>query len=171
VIKVNGQTYTVGVLVQANFGNRGDLMVTGVPVGKEIPGLQPVYSDPRDGSVIVIIATDAPLLPSQLKQIAKRATIGIARTGGFGYNSSGDIFLAFSTQAPKIDKNTNLEAWAAVHKDDMNELYKATALATEEAIINTLVAAKTMTGINGNTVFALPQDRLMEIMKKYNRNR
>jgi D-aminopeptidase len=169
VIQIKGHTYTVGVLVQANFGNREDLMIAGVPVGKEIPGLAPFYKDPRDGSIIIIIATDAPLLPSQLKQIARRASIGIARTGGFGYNSSGDIFLAFSTQAPKTDKNIATEAWTAIPKDDMNELYKGTALATEEAIINTLIAAKTMTGINGNTVFAIPQDKLMEVMKKYGR--
>ncbi len=166
VINVKGKDYTVGVLVQANFGNREDLMVAGVPVGREIRDLEPIYNQQKDGSIIVIIATDAPLLPSQLKQLAKRATIGIARTGGFGYNSSGDIFFAFSTRTGKLDKN-GLESWSAIPKDDMNALYKAVALATEEAIINTLVAAKTMTGINGNTVFELPRDRLMEVMKKY----
>jgi L-aminopeptidase/D-esterase-like protein len=169
IIQIKGHTYTVGVLVQANFGNREDLMIAGVPVGKEITDRAPVYKDPRDGSIIVIIATDAPLLPSQLKQLAKRASIGIARTGGFGYNSSGDIFLAFSTQSPKTDKNSGTETWTAIPKDNMNELYKSTALATEEAIINTLIAAKTMTGINRNTVFAIPHDKLMEVMKKYRR--
>jgi D-aminopeptidase len=168
VIKISGHEYTVGALVQANFGNREDLMIAGVPVGKEIAGYEPVYKREKDGSIIVIIATDAPLLPSQLKQMAKRASIGIARTGGFGYNSSGDIFLAFGTQFPKTGIN-GLAAWNAVPKDEMDGLYKAVALATEEAIINTLIAAKTMTGINGNTVFALPQDKLIEVMKKYRR--
>lgn len=169
IIEINGQNYTVGVLVQANFGNREDLMIAGVPVGKEIQELEPIYNKPKDGSIIVIIATDAPLLPSQLKQIAKRATIGIARTGGFGYNSSGDLFLAFSTKSPVTEKSNQLESWTSVSKDDMNSLYKATALATEEAIINTLIAAKTITGINGNKVFAIPHERLIQILKKYNR--
>ena len=168
LVNIHGAEYTVGALVQANFGNREDLMVAGVPVGKEIRDFEPVYKREKDGSIIVIIATDAPLLPSQLKQMAKRASLGVARTGGFGYNSSGDIFMAFGTQWPKTTKN-GLEAWNAVPKDDMNELYKAVALATEEAIINTLIAAKTMTGINGSTVFAIPQDKLIEVLKKYHR--
>jgi D-aminopeptidase len=104
------------------------------------------------------------LLPAQLKQIAKRATIGVARTGGFGYNSSGDIFLAFSTCSPQTDKTIGLETWVTIPKDDLDELYKGTAMATEEAIINTLVAAETMTGINGNTIFALPHDRLKAVL-------
>ena len=166
VISINGHNYTVGALVQANFGNREDLMIAGVPVGRELSSGEPVYH--KDGSIIVIIATDAPLLPFQLKQLAKRASIGVARTGGFGYNSSGDIFMAFGTQFPKTDK-AGIEHWDAIPKDDMNPLYKAVALATEEAIINTLIAAKTMTGINGNTVYAIPHDKLMEVMKKYKR--
>jgi len=175
--------YTVGVLVQGNFGRREDLMIAGVPVGTEITDLLPDYSwnrkksemqsplteEQEAGSIIVVVATDAPLLPNQLKRLAKRATIGIARTGGFGGNGSGDIFIAFSTanqQAYSRKGNTKLEMMS---NDDMDPIIKATAYATEEAIINAMFAAETMKGRDDNTSFALPHDRVKEILKKYGR--
>lgn len=171
VFKVDTTTYTLGVLVQANFGAREQLTVAGVPVGKEIQTLFPEIHEPKkkDGSIIVVIGTDAPLLPSQLKLVAKRAAMGIARTGGIGMNSSGDIFIAFSTQSPKTNDSTTLQQWNVLPKEQLNAVYEATVQATEEAIINDLVAAETMTGINGNKVYALPHDQLIAIMKKYNR--
>jgi L-aminopeptidase/D-esterase-like protein len=170
VINIDSNTYTVGVFVQANFGIRDELMVRGVPVGKEIRDLMPVIADDaKDGSIIIIIATDAPLLPSQLKLVARHATLALGRVGSISHNSSGDIFLAFSTQSPTQNANGSIQAWNSISKDFLDPIYRATVDATEEAIINVLVAAKTMKGINGNTVYALPHDRLMEIMKKYNR--
>lgn len=169
-IKLDTATYTLGAFVQGNFGGRQDLMVAGVPVGKEIPDLWPVINTKeKDGSIIVIIATNAPLLPSQLKQIAKRATIGVARTGGLGRNSSGDIFLAFSTQNAQANQKGTLETWKSIPKDHLDNFYKATAEATEEAIINAMLAAETMEGLNGNKLYALPAARLQEVLKKFNR--
>jgi D-aminopeptidase len=146
-------------------------MIRGVPVGKEMHDLMPVIKEPKnkDGSIIVIIGTDAPLLPSQLKLVAKRATIGIARTGSISHNFSGDIFLAFSTQSALDNAKGTLQTWHSVSKDYLDKIFEATVDATEESIINALVAAETMTGINGNTYYALPHNRLKEIMKKYNR--
>lgn len=170
VIKLDTATYTLGAFVQGNFGGRKDLVVAGVPVGKEISDLRPVINTKeKDGSIIVIIATNAPFLPSQLKQIAKRAAIGVARTGGLGRNSSGDIFLAFSTQNAQLNPQETLETWRAVPKDHLDAFYQATAEATEEAIINAMLAAEDMEGINGNTLYALPGARLQEVMRKYNR--
>jgi D-aminopeptidase len=171
MFKIDTATYTVGVFVQANFGLRNELTVRGVPVGKEMHDLMPVIKEPKnkDGSIIVIIGTDAPLLPSQLKLVAKRATIGIARTGSISHNFSGDIFLAFSTQSPLDNAKGTLQTWHSVSKDYLDKIFEATVDATEESIINALVAAETMTGINGNTYYALPHNRLKEIMKKYNR--
>ncbi|WP_242929292.1 DmpA family aminopeptidase [Pontibacter vulgaris] len=170
VIKIDTATYTLGAFVQGNFGGRKDLMVAGVPIGQEVTDLKPIIkTKEKDGSIIVVIATDAPLLPLQLKQIAKRATVGVARTGGIGRNSSGDIFLAFSTRTPEANAKGTLETWQSVPKEQLDKLYQATAEATEEAIINALVAAQTMEGINGNTIYALPHNRLQEIMRKYNR--
>lgn len=171
VIKIDTAVYTVGVFVQANFGRRNELMVRGVPVGEEIKDLMPIVHDPKDkdGSIIVIIVTDAPLLPLQLKQVAKRATMGIARTGSISHNSSGDIFLALSTKSPVQNKTGTLETWQSIPKDYMDGIYEATVDATEEAIINVLVAAETMKGINGNTYYALPPGRLVEAMKRYGR--
>ena len=170
VVKLDTATYTLGAFVQGNFGGRKDLMVAGVPVGKEITDLKPIINTKeKDGSIIVVIATNAPLLPSQLKQIAKRASIGVARTGGLGRNSSGDIFLAFSTQNAQQNEKGTLETWRSIPKDHLDAFYQATAEATEEAIINAMVAAETMEGINGNTIYALPAERLQEVMRKYNR--
>lgn len=167
--RIDSTQYTLGVFVQANFGGRKFLTIAGVPVGKEITDLRPVVSmkEKKDGSIIVIIATDAPLMPLQLKQVAKRAVIGIARTGGWASNGSGDIFLALSTHTPR--QQGAMEQWNTVEKERMDPIYLATAEATEEAIVNALLAAETMQGINGNTWYALPHDRLVDILQKYNR--
>ena len=167
---VNGTNYTVGVLVQANYGARTRLTIAGVPVGQEITDLMPKAAPPDGaGSIIVVIATDAPLLPHQLKRVVKRASLGIAKNGGLGENSSGDIFIAFSTANAGAGKETNLATLKMLPNDRINPIFAATVQATEEAIINAMVAAETMTGVNGNTVFAIPHDRLKEIMRKYNR--
>jgi L-aminopeptidase/D-esterase-like protein len=160
--------YTVGVLVQANFGGRSQLTVAGVPVGAEIKDLMPARGSRKDGSIIAVIATDAPLLPHQLRRLAVRATHGMARTGGLSGTTSGDIFLAFSTVAAKADGPGHQVA-RFVDSFELNPLLEATALATEEAIINSLVANTTMTGVNGNTVQALPHDRLQRALRDYGR--
>jgi L-aminopeptidase/D-esterase-like protein len=169
VITIDSNTYTVGVFVQANFGTRNELTVRGVPVGKEIQDLMPVVNGEKDGSIIVVIATDAPLLSSQLKLVAKHASLALGRVGSISHNSSGDIFLAFSTQAPVRNATGSLQTWTTISKEYLDPIYQATVDATEEAILNVLIAAKTMTGINGNIYYAIPHDRLIEIMKKYNR--
>jgi len=167
--------YTVGVLVQANFGNRHQLMIAGVPVGQEIPdnrayaSLGPTGANRDMGSIIVVIAVDAPLLPHQLKRIARRATMGIARTGGVASNSSGDIFIAFSTANSNIGAEDGLPTVRMLPNDRVTPLFEATVDATEEAIVNALVAAETMTGSNDRRVIALPHDRLVELLRKYNR--
>ncbi|MGA8479954.1 MAG: P1 family peptidase, partial [Chthoniobacterales bacterium] len=169
VVEKNDSLFCVGVLVQANMGRRENLVVAGVPVGKEITDLQPViHRDPaREGSIIVVIATDAPLLPNQLKRMAKRAALGVARTGAVSTNSSGDLFIAFSTAVPAFTDGR--EHWSTLKNDDLDPLLGATVEATEEAIVNSLVAAKTMRGVNDNTFFALPHDRLRDVLGKYNR--
>jgi D-aminopeptidase len=169
VLVKSADGFCVGVLVQANFGSRENLMVAGVPVGKEITDLQPVIhrNSKREGSILVVIATNAPLLPQQLKRLAKRAALGVARTGGVSTNSSGDLFIAFSTAVPA--RSEGRQHWSTLANDDLDPLLAATVEATEEAIINALVAAKTMRGINDNTIYALPHDRLREILGKYNR--
>jgi D-aminopeptidase len=169
VISIGGDRYYLGVLVQANFARRDNLIVAGVPVGKEITELQPVIHREfeKEGSILVVIATDAPLLPQQLKRVAKRAALGVARTGGVSTNSSGDLFIAFSTGVPLT---TGIrQQWSTLKNDELDPLLAATPQATEEAIVNALVAAKTMKGINNNTFYALPHDRLREILRKYNR--
>lgn len=173
--------YTVGVLVQANYGSRQLFTVAGVPVGREITDLQlkrgeqatsSVHKNQEEGagSIIVVLATDAPLLPHQLKRIAHRIGLGVGKVGGRGENSSGDIFIAFSTaNAAEFAKNEGIAKIDMLPNDRINMLFWATAQATEEAIINAMVAAETMTGYKGNTVYALPHDRLKEALKKYNR--
>jgi L-aminopeptidase/D-esterase-like protein len=163
--------YTVGVLVQANYGRRDLLQIAGVPVGKEIPDLLPKQGKPNDGqgSIIVVVATDAPLLPHQLKRLVTRVSLGIGVMGGRGENSSGDIFIAFSTANPEVGKTQEVANLKMLPNEKINPLFRATAQATEEAIVNAMVAAETMTGVNGNTVYALPHDRLREVLKKYNR--
>jgi D-aminopeptidase len=173
--------HTVGVLVQANFGGRDQLTIAGVPVGREIKGFENKYNfGPRPaggnevagrGSIIAIAATDAPLAPHQLRRIAQRISLGIGRTGGTGGNGSGDIFLAFSTANPGAFRRGGTSTIQMMSNDDMNFLMDATVDATEEAIINALVAAKTMTGANGSTVFAIPHDQIRDILKKYGRLR
>jgi L-aminopeptidase/D-esterase-like protein len=163
--------YTVGVLVQSNHGRRNRLTIAGVPVGKEIPDLLPKPGTRADGegSIIVIVATDAPLLPTQLRRLARRAALGIGRVGGAGENTSGDILLAFSTANPGAARPDGLVALTMLPNDRMDPLLEATVDATEEAIVNAMIAAETMTGADGNTVYALPQDRLLDILKKYHR--
>jgi len=160
--------YVVGVLVQANYGLRPLLTVAGVPVGHEIPDLLPAISG-DGGSIIVVVATEAPLLPHQLKRLARRVPLGIARVGGVGGDSSGDIFVAFSTANPGVHGKGKVSEVLMLSNDQNTELFLATVQATEEAIVNALVAAETMTGVNGNTVHALPHDRLREALRKYNR--
>jgi D-aminopeptidase len=173
VIDDNKGSYKVGVLVQANYGGRKSFVVAGVPVGQEIVDLRPIFSwdisNSVGGSIIVVVATDAPLLPHQLKRLAKRVPIGIARVGGYGSNSSGDIFIAFSTANPGAASRTGIKEVKMLPNEQISPLFEATAQAVEEAILNALIAAETMTGINGNTVFALPHKRLQNILKKYNR--
>jgi len=162
--------YTVGVLVQANYGRRSLLSIAGVPVGKEITDLMPVDKEDKDqGSIIVVVATDAPLLPHQLERIVKRVSLGIGVLGGRGGNSSGDIFIAFSTANPEASKNEGIAHLEMLPNDMITPLFEATSAATEEAIVNAMIAAETMEGVNGNKVYAIPHDRLIQVLKKYNR--
>src|SRR5579864_581493 len=158
--------YTVGVLVQCNFGTRDLLRIAGVPVGREIP--KTPERDDR-GSIIVVVATDAPLLPHQMKRIARRVTLGLGRLGSISGNGSGDIFIAFSTANPGAGLAQSATNVQMLPNEKMNALFEATVQATEEAVVNAMVAAKTMAGINGYTVEALPHDRLRSVLKKYNR--
>ena len=175
VVRVGGASYTVGVLVQSNFGRRSQLLVAGVPVGKEIPqtpAQAALAGDPARGdlgSIIIVVATDAPLLPHQLKRLARRATLGMARTGGLSGNGSGDIFIAFSTANPDAFKAEGLSSLQMVSNEEISAIFDGTAWATEEAIINALVAAETMTGADNRRVERLPHDRLREALEKYNR--
>jgi L-aminopeptidase/D-esterase-like protein len=160
--------FRLGVLVQANHGSREDLTVLNVPVGemlKDIPSPYDHIPQAGIGSIITIIATDAPLLPHQLKRLARRVPIGLARVGSHGEHYSGDIFLAFSTANPNSAGRRGIKQLEMLPNDEMNPLFRATVQCVEEAIINTLVAAETMTGINGVTAHALPLERLVEIMR------
>lgn len=159
--------YTVGVLVQCNFGQRDQLRIAGVPVGREIAG-KTVWDDDV-GSIIVVVATDAPLIPTQLKRLAKRVSMGLARDGSYSGNGSGDIFIAFSTANAKAAQSKGVTAIQMLPNDQLNPVFLATVQAVEESVINAMVAAKTMTGVDGHTVNALPHEQLMEVMKKYNR--
>lgn len=177
VVKIGETNYTLGALVQANFGIKANLKISGVPVGIELADtlnnelkIPPQsFRQEGDGSIIVVIATDAPLLPTQLKRIAHRVPLGITNTGGFGANGSGDIFIAFSTANSSAFNRDQISAIQMLPNDQINPLLNATVEAVEEAIINAMVAAETMTGINGNTSYALPHELVVEIMKKYNR--
>lgn len=160
--------YTVAAIVQANYGSRAQLTVTGVPVGREIQDLMPSKGSRKDGSLLVVIATDAPLLPDQLRRVALRATHGMARVGGMSGTTSGDIFLAFSTVEPKAAAG-NLITAQYIDPFAMNPIFEAAVLATEEAIVNAIVAGRAMTGIDGNTVQGLPGDRLQQALRKYGR--
>lgn len=177
MIPIQDSTYTLGVLVQSNFGDKANLTIAGVPVGWELRDtLNLVYIGPprarrhaRDGSIIVIVATDAPLLPHQLKRIAQRVPLGIGIVGGRGGNESGDIFLAFSTANKNAFNREQTTTVETISNDQITPLFEATTQAVEEAIINAMVAAETMQGINGNKVYALPHDLVIRLLKKYNR--
>ncbi|HVN44564.1 MAG TPA: P1 family peptidase [Steroidobacteraceae bacterium] len=165
--------YLVGVLVQCNFGRRQNLRIAGIPVGREIESEDPYAWLPSDiaeyGSIIVVVATNAPLLPHQLKRIARRVSLGIGRTGSIASNGSGDIFIAFSTANPGASDVSQVVDLKMVPNDKLDPLFAATVEATEEAIVNAMVAAKDMTGINGHHVRALPHDELRAVLAKYNR--
>jgi len=175
-LDANAGGYTVGVLVQANHGRRAELRIAGVPVGAEIPVLPPRPRAPAEpaadremGSIIIVVATDAPLLPHQLERIARRASLGLARTGATSGNGSGDIFIAFSTANAKAAGATDVASVQMLSNDRISALFSATVQATEEAIVNALVAAETMTGANGRVVEALPHETLKALLKKYGR--
>jgi len=159
--------YTVGVLVQCNYGRRSQLRIAGVPVGKEIPD-HTVWNDDV-GSIIVVVATDAPLIAPQLKRVAKRVSLGLGRDGSYSGDGSGDIFVAFSTANPGAGSSKGIRQLSMLPNDSLDPIFLATVQATEEAIINAMIAAETMTGIDGHTAIALPHDQLREILKKYNR--
>jgi D-aminopeptidase len=159
--------YTVGVLVQCNYGVRRNLRVAGVPVGKEIAGTK--VWDEDTGSIIVVVATDAPLLPTQLKRIARRVTLGLGRDGSISGDESGDIFIAFSTANPGAGLAKRPVQVTTVPNENMDSLFEATVQATEEAVINAMVAAETMTGVDNHRVDGLPHERLREVLRKYNR--
>ena len=174
VVENHSGRWTVGVLVQANHGDRDLFRVDGVPVGREIPDrLVPIPSPARRqpglGSIIVVIATDAPLIPAQCKRLAQRATVGLARVGSVGHNGSGDIFIAFATGNHVPDHGEDLVNLQMLPHHHMNELFEGAAEATEEAILNALCMAHTMTGFQEHTVHALPLDQLQAAMKKYGR--
>jgi D-aminopeptidase len=172
-------SYTVGVFVQANCGRRPQLTIAGVPVGREIPGAvyKSAAADPSSGgqevgSIIIVIATDTPLLPVQLKRLARRAALGLARTGSVSGNGSGDLFIAFSTANPNVaNPGAVTHSIQTVPNDLMDPIFTGVVQATEEAIVNALVDNHAMTGRDNHHVDALPHDRLREILKKYNRLR
>ena len=204
VLDAKAGGYTVGVLVQCNYGRRGQLRVAGVPVGKEIPE-KPAYGGDESadsmwgqppspalsqaegavrrpegspnsgqagkdtGSIIVIVATDAPLIPTQLKRVAKKVSLGLGRDGSYSGDGSGDIFLAFSTANPGAVGTKGLHQLTMLPNDSLDPIFLATVQATEEAVVNAMVAAETMKGIDDHEVIALPHDRLREVLKKYNR--
>jgi L-aminopeptidase/D-esterase-like protein len=159
--------YTVGVLVQANYGLRSQLQIAGVPVGREITE-DSVHRD-EQGSIIIVVATDAPLLPHQLKRLARRASLGLARMGSTSGNGSGDIFLAFSTANASAGSIEKPAAVTMLPNDRMNRIFDSVVQAVEESIVNALVAAETMTGRDDHRVTALPHDRLRDVLRKYNR--
>jgi D-aminopeptidase len=180
IVNKDAGGYTIGILVQANHGGRSQLTIAGVPVGKQLTDTLPVRlegstgaivstQEKETGSIIIVLATDAPLLPHQLKRLAQRIPLGLTRTGAIGGNGSGDIFIAFSTANKNAFSNTDEEQVQTMPNEKMNALFTATIEATEEAIINALFAGQTMEGINGNKVYGLPIDRVVQIMKQYNR--
>jgi D-aminopeptidase len=159
--------YTVGVLVQCNTSLHRYLRIAGVPVGREIPG-QNIW-DAETGSIIVVVATDAPLLPHQLKRIARRVTLALGRLGSISGNDSGDIFIAFSTANAGVGMAEKQAVVTTLSNPQLDEVFEATVQATEEAVINALIAARTMTGADNRTVRALSHDLLQEVLRKYNR--
>ena len=173
VVKPGDTAYTVGVLLQANFGGRSQLTVAGVPVGRELREPPAAGGPPNPeadmGSVIVVVATDAPLLPHQLKRLVRRVTMGLARTGSVSGNGSGDIFIAFSTANAGAFQPGRPSQALMLGNDQLDPVFAAVVQATEEAVVNALVAAETMTGQGGHRAAALPHDRLRETLKRYNR--
>ncbi len=177
VLSIKDSIYTVGVLVQSNFGAKRNLTIAGVPVGIELKDTlnyefkAPPQSSRQegDGSIIVIVATDAPLLPHQLKRIAQRVPLGIGIVGGRGSNGSGDIFIAFSTANENAFNRKETMTVATLPNDQLMPLFEATVQSVEEAIINAMVAAETMEGINRNKAYALPHDLIIDLLKKYKR--
>jgi D-aminopeptidase len=165
--------YTVGVLVQCNYGLRDQLRIAGVPVGREIPE-DPAYASAERpgveaGSIIIVVGTDAPLLPHQLKRLARRAALGLGRNGSISGNGSGDLFIAFSTANPGAFRTEGTASLTMLPNDRIDPLFEATVQATEESVVNALVAAETTTGRDGHRAIALPHDRLREVLRRYNR--
>ena len=173
VVKFAEGTFTVGVLVQCNYGRRAHLRIAGVPIGKEIPDDAAYASAPFDGaergSIIVVVATDAPLISHQLKRLARRVSLGLGRDGSISGNGSGDIFIAFSTANPGVSKEKEITNLKMFPNGDMDPIFAATVQSVEEAIVNAMIAAETMTGIESHRVIALDHDKLRAILKKYNR--
>ncbi|MGB6306357.1 MAG: P1 family peptidase [Steroidobacteraceae bacterium] len=165
--------YTVGVLVQCNYGTRDNLRIAGIPVGRQIPAPEPYVFIPSDiaerGSIIVIVATDAPLLAHQLKRVARRVTLGIGRNGSISGNDSGDIFIAFSTANSGAAATDHVVDLKMLPNDSLDPVFRATVEATEEAIVNAMVAAQDMTGVDDHRVIALPHEALRAVLRKYNR--
>ena len=161
--------YTVGVLVQANHGTRSQLRIAGAPIGADIPLDAPRGGEQEQGSIIIVVATDAPLLPHQLERAARRASLGLARTGATSGNGAGDIFIAFSTANANAASARDVAEVKMLSNDRISAIFSATVQATEEAIVNALVAAETMTGVDNRTIVALPHDRLQALLKKYGR--
>jgi L-aminopeptidase/D-esterase-like protein len=168
VVDIAGGRYTLGVFVQSNFGRREDFTVLGVPVGRHL--LEGKLRDREQGSVIAIVATDAPLMAHQLKRLARRVPLGLARTGTVANNSSGDIFLAFSTaNEGALGQRSGVAGFEALANADLDRLFMATVEATEEAVIDSMLCAETMVGRDGNTAVALPVDDLLALMTRYGR--
>jgi D-aminopeptidase len=180
-VRLDDHEFTVGVLVQGNFGARADLLVDGVPVGREITDLMPVRAAPArqprpepDGSIIVVIATDAPLTDRQLGRLCRRGMLGLARVGSTARQSSGDILVAFSNAHENRFERFNRDVVIDVKRvndERIDDFFQATIEATSEAVLNAMVAAETMVGRDGNTNYALPHDRLRDIMRRYGRLR
>jgi len=167
VVNLKEGTYTVGVLAQCNYGERDEMRIAGIPVGREIKVGTFRWND--TGSIIVVVATDAPLLPTQLKRLARRVPLGLGRNGSYSSDGSGDIFIAFSTANPGASKPTGLHQLTMLPNDQLDAVLQAVVQSVEEAVDNALVAAQTMTGVDDHTVIAIPHDRLREVLKKYNR--
>jgi L-aminopeptidase/D-esterase-like protein len=161
--------FTVGVVVQANCGRRPQFTVAGVPVGKAIPE-GAMFGKKDDGSIIIVVATDAPLLPHQLKRVARRASHGLARTGSTSGNGSGDLFIAFSTANPGVaTPEKPIHSVQTVPNDKLDPIFDATVQAVEEAIINSIVAGRTMKGADNHEILGLPHDRLRSVLAEHNR--
>lgn len=172
-VRAGGAEYTLGVFVQANYGRRSSLTIAGVPVGRHLadrlPTVRPLAAQKEVGSIIVVVATDAPLMPHQLQRVARRVPLGIGRVGGQGGNSSGDIFIAFSTANAGAARREGVQSLKMIANDGIDPLFEATIQATEEAILNALAAGREMTGFNGNVVHGMPHQRIRELLGEYNR--